>query len=130
MKRFEFKKLIRNKLPVRMIEERVVIYPKTLSYEEFCQALRHKLIEEAEEVSQAQEVKDIIVELADVLEVIHALAEAYQLSFSDIEKTRLSKREINGYFDQETYMDYIEVDENNHKVIQYLLDKNRPYKFK
>ena len=130
MKRFEFKKLIRNKLPIRMIEEGVVICPKTLRHEEFCRELKHKLIEEAEEVSQAQEVKDIIVELADVLEVIYALAEAYQLSFSDVEKTRLSKREINGYFDQETYMDYIEVDENNHKVIQYLLDKNRPYKFK
>lgn len=41
----------------------------------------------------------------------------------------MQKLEINGHFEAKSYVNYIEVDENNHKLISYLEDKNRPYIF-
>ena len=130
MKRFEFNKLIRNKIAARMIEEGVTIYGKTLNKEEFCKQLRCKLLEEAEEVSQTTEVSELIIELADVLEVIDAFIAVHQISPRDIENARLKKRDVNGYFDHENYIDYIEVPESNSKLLKYLLDKYRPYEYK
>lgn len=128
MKIFEFKKLIRNKLPAKMAEEGVVVHSKILNKQEFCLQLKNKLLEEVEEVLEADEVDDITIELADVLEVLHSIAKIYHIPFVDIENTRLEKQNINGYFDQKTYIDYIEVEDSNHKVINYLLNKKRPYR--
>lgn len=129
MKRFEFNKLIRNKLPPRMVEEGVVVNSHTLNQEEYSLKLKEKLIEEAKEVSLAESIEELKIELADVLEVIHALLENYQIPFQEIEQARLEKREINGHFTPETFIHHIEVASSNDKVINYLLNKNRPYKF-
>lgn len=63
-----------------------------------------------------------------MLEVIRAIADANAISMEDIENAQLKKREINGHFLPENYINYIEVVEDNHKVIDYLENKNRPYK--
>ena len=47
----------------------------------------------------------------------------------EIEQARIKKREINGCFEPDHYVHYIQVAPDNHKVIEYLENKNRPYKF-
>ena len=110
-----------------MLKEGLVVHDKTLSKEEYIFHLKNKLLEEAQEVMQEDQKEQLKIELADVLEVIHALAKEYQISLADIEKSRLEKLEINGEFDQYCYVDYIEVPYNNKKVIEYLQDKNKKY---
>jgi predicted house-cleaning noncanonical NTP pyrophosphatase (MazG superfamily) len=127
MKKFELNKLIRNKLPARMLIERLVVHGKALSKEEYILQLKHKLLEEAEEVMQEDQADYLKIELADVLEVIHALAREYQISFEDIEQARLEKLEINGAFDQDSYINYIEVPDDNKKVLEYFLNKSKKY---
>lgn len=129
MKRYQFNKLIRSRLPARMIEEGVKINSSKLSSEEYMLQLKNKLLEEAEEVSLATDREHLITELADVVEVIYAISDASDINMSDIEKARLKKRSINGHFHSDNYIHYIEVDNNNHKVIEYLNNKDRPYKF-
>ncbi len=129
MRKYPFNKLIRSKLPARMIEEGVVVNTQKLEVQEYIIQLKQKIIEEAKEVSEAESREELITELADVLEVIYALAEATAISEAEIEQARIEKREINGHFKPEHYIHYIQVASDNHKVIEYLENKNRPYKF-
>ena len=128
MKRYQFNKLVRNKLPARMVDEGVLINGSALSEEEYVMQLKQKLMEEAEEVSLSTTREDLVVELADVMEVMHALAEAVFIDLSEIEKARIEKRNVNGHFHADHYINYVEVELSNQKVIDYLDNKNRNYK--
>lgn len=128
MIRYEFNKLIRSKIPKRMIVENVSINGKELSDCEFIAELKNKIVEEAQEVSSATDRENLIAELADVTEVIHAIAKASDITLEEIESERLTKLEVNGDFQAPNYINYIEVEEDNHKVIEYQNNKNRPYK--
>jgi predicted house-cleaning noncanonical NTP pyrophosphatase (MazG superfamily) len=127
MKRFEFNKLIRNNLPDRMRQEGVILNSSHLSEDEYRKQLKLKLLEEAKEVLEADSVDELAIELSDVLEVIHTLAKCHNLDFADIEKERIKKQAANGTFDAENYINYIEVEETNRRVIEYLLNRKRPY---
>lgn len=129
MKRYEFNKLVRHKLPARMELEGVVIDSKHLNDEEYKYQLKRKLLEEANEVVKANSIDQLKRELEDVLEVIHALALNYNISFYDIEQERLKKREINGYFSPESYINFIEISLEDKKLIEYLEKDDRDYKF-
>lgn len=112
-----------------MKEEGVVVNSTELNEDEYRIKLKQKLLEEAKEVENSDSIAELTVELSDVLEVIHALAESHEIDFADIESSRLRKREVNGYFSRDIYVHYIEVDHSNTKVIDYLLNPKRPYKF-
>ncbi len=62
--------------------------------------LRHKLIEEAREVSEATDLSELVEELADVQEVIIALARHRKISISDIEVRRQKKLSDKGGFER------------------------------
>lgn len=128
MKKYQFNKLIRSKIPLRMKDEGVFVYSNSLSEPDYLNALKKKIIEEAQEVQDANSKEDLITELADVMEVIHAIAQANQINLDEIEAARAKKRDINGHFLPENFIRYIEVAEDNHKVIDYLENKNRHYK--
>lgn len=128
MIKFEFNKLIRNKIHERMPGEGVVVNNSTLSQTEFILKLKEKLLEEAAEVAAGKKIEDLVIELADTLEVIYALADACEIDFKDIEQARFEKTLINGKFGASNYINYIEVAEDNIKVIDYLKDKHRHYK--
>ncbi len=129
MKRYQFNKLIRNKLPARMETEGIIVNSKILSNKEYVNELKHKLLEEAEEVANTATDNAFTEELADVLEVIDAIIAVSKITKEDIERVRLEKRNVNGGFSQEHYINYIEVAEDNRPVIEYLENKNRHYKF-
>ncbi len=128
MNKYQFNKLIRNNLPDRMKKEGVSVNSETLSADAYIKRLKNKIIEEANEVAASVTVEELEIELADVMEVIHALAEASGLEMSAIENARLKKRQENGYFHPSCYVHHIEVAKDNHKVIEYFKNKNLPYK--
>lgn len=129
MRRYQFNKLIRSKLPMRMIDEGVIINSTELSKKEYIVQLKNKIVEEAEEVLLASSQENLKTELADVLEVIQAIAEVTGIKMQEIEEYRLEKLAVNGRFQANNYINYIEVEKDNHKVIEYLNNKDRPYKF-
>lgn len=129
MKKYQFNKLIRSKLPARMKQEGVIVNSKILSDQEYIAELKRKLLEEAEEVANTTNYKALTEELADVLEVIDAIIKTSKITKADVEQVKLEKRNINGDFSQENYINYIEVAEDNRPVIEYLENKNRDYKF-
>jgi predicted house-cleaning noncanonical NTP pyrophosphatase (MazG superfamily) len=130
MKKYNFNKLIRSKLPQRMKEEGVTIWGRHLNDEEFASELKNKLVEEALEVKDTDNRADLIKELADVTEVIESLALLHNIKKEEIEQERAVKSDINGHFLPANFVDYIEVPEDKHQVIEYLENRNRPYEYK
>lgn len=70
----------------------------TLDDEDYIVALKQKLHEEAREAADAPSVSSLIAELADVQEVIRALADAEGFSLEEIETRRAEKERERGAF--------------------------------
>lgn len=93
-------KLVRDRIPeiVRANGKSCTI--TQLSAAEYRQALREKLVEEANEVADAEEKSELLKELADVGEVLNALMAAYNISPEQVKSIQQERREQRGGFEQ------------------------------
>ena len=105
--RLDYHKLVRDEIP-RIIEagggQPVT---RVLDQAGYLAALRAKLMEEAGE-AQAAPDGQLRSELADVLEVLRALAAAHGMSWADVVAEAARKREERGGFDQRIFLEYVE----------------------
>jgi predicted house-cleaning noncanonical NTP pyrophosphatase (MazG superfamily) len=124
--RFKVEKLVRNKTYERLTKRKVTMKFRVVSSPEYQTLLKTKLVEETEEVSRARNQAELISELADVLEVIHALAAAHTIPFETIEATRQEKQVSRGGFDHHIYAEYVEMEESHELYAEY---KNEPDKY-
>ncbi len=97
-------KLVRDKIPEIIEAEDRTCKTHILSDAEFIVALEIKL---NEEVAEYQEDKNI-EELADILEVLHALCIARGHSLEELEAARAKKSEERGGFEKKIYLEYVE----------------------
>jgi predicted house-cleaning noncanonical NTP pyrophosphatase (MazG superfamily) len=105
--RLEYHKLVRDGIP-RIIETSGgQPVTRVLDQAGYLAALRAKLIEEAEE-AQAASDGQLRSELADVLEVLQALAAAQGLSWEDVVTEAARKRDERGGFDQRIFLEYVD----------------------
>jgi predicted house-cleaning noncanonical NTP pyrophosphatase (MazG superfamily) len=95
----KYYKLVRDRIPDIIRESGNQCETAVLSDEEYRQALRQKLIEEAAEVAAADE-DDFVAELADLYEVIDALMISYGISGDRILNAQAKRRENRGGFAQ------------------------------
>ena len=97
-------KLVRDKIPE--IIEKAGKTPVThiLSEEEYITELDRKLNEECAEYQADKNIE----ELADMLEVMYAIAEARGWSVSELEAVRRDKAEKRGGFRDKVYLEYVE----------------------
>ena len=121
--RFKLAKLIRDHIPQRMEREDVVLSYRTLEAAAYRAALQAKFEEEVREVDQAEQAPEILEELADVCELIHAYARAHGLSMDQVEERRQTKRALMGGFERQLYGEYVQLTAQNPKLGYY---KNRP----
>jgi predicted house-cleaning noncanonical NTP pyrophosphatase (MazG superfamily) len=70
-------------------------------------ALRAKLLEEAREAQEAPDGQ-LASELADVLEVLKALAAAHDMSWDDVVAEAGRKRAERGGFDNRIFLEYVD----------------------
>ncbi|MCM3491156.1 nucleoside triphosphate pyrophosphohydrolase [Alkalihalophilus pseudofirmus] len=99
-----YHKLIRDRIP-QIIEKSGKSYrTEILNAERYEQELRLKLQEEMNEVLNARSRVEILGELADLVEVIHAFGDLYQLSPKEIEAQRQLKFEERGGFEKRIYL--------------------------
>lgn len=95
-----FKKVVRDKIPESIAAKGELVTQIKIKGEELVEALKAKLIEEAIEVMDAKSTGETIEELADVLEVVHALSRHLKISMKQIEEARKNKRHDRGGFDE------------------------------
>lgn len=105
-----FGKLVRDGIPgvIEAKGERPVY--RTLAAAEFPDALRDKLREEIGELLAARNPEEVTGELADVLEVLMAIANDQGLRWEEIEIARQKKRADRGGFEQRVFLEKVESD--------------------
>ena len=99
-----YQKLVRDKIPEIIKQNNEEPITRILSEEEYKKELEKKLQEELNEVLEATG-NDRIEELADMLEVMMALAELEGKNLSDIIKISDTKREKRGGFQKRLYLE-------------------------
>ncbi|OZG32446.1 hypothetical protein RiCNE_01190 [Rickettsia endosymbiont of Culicoides newsteadi] len=123
---FKMDKLIRDLVPGIMRSRGVSVFERSMKEDEYIQRLKDKLLEESQEVIDAQTPDEVSEELADLLEVIYALSKEYNLSMEQIEAKRFIKKQKDGGFDNRIYGSYIEMHSDNENIGYFLA---RPEKY-
>ncbi len=111
MPRFQTRLLIRDKRPELFQAKGAVVHTRTLNDADYEQELRRKLVEEAQEA--ASEHENLVKELADVWEIMLALAAHHGLSAEDIIAQANATRAKLGGFEKRIYSESIEAPEDN-----------------
>ncbi|XWK91248.1 MAG: nucleoside triphosphate pyrophosphohydrolase [Phormidium sp.] len=95
--RKEYHKLVRDKIPEIIQQSGLKCETLTISESEYRQALRQKVVEEAQEIAAADE-ENLIMELADIYEVIDAIRETYGINRELIIAEQMRRRNERGGF--------------------------------
>ena len=98
-----YNKLIRDRIPEIIHQQGESCDVVILNNEEYRQALRAKVMEEAQEVATA-EGEDLAGEIADLYEVLDALLESHALSATSIKEIQSKKRAERGGFTQRLFL--------------------------
>lgn len=117
--RFRVEKLIRDGLPQIMRDQGLTVFERTLDDADYVSELKRKLLEEAAEAASAA-ADSLIEELADVLEVVIALAQAHGAGAETVEAKRLSKRAERGGFEGRVYNACVEAEAGSAAAAYYL----------
>lgn len=118
-------KLIRDKVPDLMRSMDIESSERVMEMDEYIEKLKDKLFEEAKEVLDASDRKEFLIELADVIEVIYALAATANSTPQDIEKIRQDKRSKKGGFEGRIFNSQLIVRSDNPEIKYLLADADR-----
>ena len=100
------KKLVRDNIPdiIKAKWENCDFY--IASDIEYSIELLKKLVEESIEVKESRNKKELVEEIADVLEVINSICENNSISMNDVELIRLSKKKNKWWFSKKIIFKY------------------------
>jgi predicted house-cleaning noncanonical NTP pyrophosphatase (MazG superfamily) len=99
-----YNKLVRDKIPEVIERSGKTFSTRVLSDEEYIQELQNKLQEELEEYLNAPNDTNSIEELADLLELIHALTVIHNSSVEELEQVRVKKAADRGGFKDRVFL--------------------------
>jgi predicted house-cleaning noncanonical NTP pyrophosphatase (MazG superfamily) len=91
-------KLVRDKIPEIMRAMGEIPSTRILSFDERQIYLHAKLLEECRELIEAKRQDSIAGEMADVIEVLRAIARYQGISWEDVERREREKRRLRGAF--------------------------------
>ena len=95
-----FGKIVRDKIPSRIAQRKETEITRKIPNGMKKNFLTSKLLEEALEVRNAQTSEDKRVELADLFEVVRALAQAEEIPFEEVVSTANDKKDKAGGFEE------------------------------
>lgn len=124
--KFKFGKLVRDKIPDLLQKKEIKVNSYSLEGEWYLEALKEKLVEEAKEVLESKNKKDLCEELGDIMEVIYSLYEAIGLKYEAVDGARIKKNVSKGIFEKKIFIESVEIEEGNDHLKYYL---ERPEKY-
>lgn len=104
-----YNKLVRDRIPEIIESQGKKCTTLKLELDAYQEELRKKLQEEMQEYLSAVENKAASEELADLLEVIYALASVHEVTEEDLNEIRMSKKQQRGGFENRIFL--VEADE-------------------
>jgi len=99
-----YNKLVRDKIPQIIEKDGNTYSSRILDETEYKEELRKKLSEEIDEYLNATNDVEAIEELADVMELIHAVALSHDSSIEEVERVRVEKAKKRGGFEEKIYL--------------------------
>lgn len=105
-----YNKLVRDRIPEMIENDGKRCTTKILDDETYVIELKKKVHEELQEYEEATSDKEAIEELADMLELMHALAKTHGSSIEKVERIRAEKAMKRGGFNDKVFL--IEVEED------------------
>lgn len=102
-KRIIHNKLVRDNIPEIIEKSGKCAVIRTISRDEYLEMLDRKLTEELNEYLSDKSMEEI----ADLLEVIHAVVKARGSSMEEVEEIRLQKKEKRGGFENKIFLECV-----------------------
>jgi predicted house-cleaning noncanonical NTP pyrophosphatase (MazG superfamily) len=103
-----YNKLVRDKIPQIIESKGKKFSTKVLNDEDYIKYLKVKAYEELDEICAPETDGEAIEELADLLEVIRALAKHHGSSIEEVEAVRNDKAEKRGGFQEKVFLVEVE----------------------
>ena len=103
-----YNKLVRDKIPQIIESNGKAFSTKVLNNEDYIKYLKEKAYEELDEYCAAEMEGEAVEELADLLEVLRALATQHGSSIEEVEAVRIEKSEKRGGFKEKVYLIEVE----------------------
>ncbi len=126
MRKFKTGILVGKRMIEKMQAMDINVHYRTLSNDEYIVALHEKLVEEVAEL-RAETAKDkVIAELADIIEVIECIKEAYDIDEDILAKIRHEKLNSKGSYSDRTLTEFLEI-ANDNPAIKYYLERPNKY---
>jgi predicted house-cleaning noncanonical NTP pyrophosphatase (MazG superfamily) len=99
-----YNKLVRDNILKLITESGKTYQARALDQAEMLSEIKKKIVEEALEVAATTNDKDLLEELADVLELMYATLENIDVSWAELEQVREHKKAKNGGFEKGYYL--------------------------
>lgn len=103
-----YNKLVRDRIPQVIGSTGKRFSTRILNETDYIVELKKKAYEELDEYVNTDNKKDAIEELADLLEIIHALSEFHGSSIAVVEEVRQQKAEKRGGFKEKIFLIEVE----------------------
>lgn len=103
-----YNKLVRDRIPEVIEKTGKKFSTRILDDNDYIKELKKKSFEELQEYVETNNNEDAIEELADVLEIIHALAKYHGASIEEVEEVRKQKAEKRGGFKEKIFLIEVE----------------------
>ncbi|WP_233880790.1 nucleoside triphosphate pyrophosphohydrolase [Virgibacillus halodenitrificans] len=105
-----YHKLVRDRIPEIIQSTGKELKTEILNNTRYIEELKKKLNEEVTEYQEATSDEEALEELADVLELMLALAKQHGATIDEVEKIRKEKAEKRGAFNEKIYLIEVEDD--------------------
>lgn len=99
-----YNKLVRDRIPEFIEKTGKKFHTTVLSQDAYIKELRKKSVEELEEYMAAETDAEALEELADILEIMHALATVHGSTIQEVEKIRKEKEQKRGGFNERIFL--------------------------
>lgn len=103
-----YNKLVRDKIPEIIATTGKEYRTEILDDENYVKELKKKLTEELAEYQETTTNKDALEELADILELIHALTKVHGKDMETLESIRVEKAKKRGGFSDKIFLIEVE----------------------
>lgn len=125
LKCFLFNKLVRDKVRERCDARNIKFDYTCLGLNDHIEALKDKIVEEAQEIKLSTDKAELIKEIADVLEVIDVLIDKSQISLNEVLEEKQKKIDKRGSFCKGLYFNHIIIDDEHPFIDYYLKSKDK-----
>lgn len=99
-----YNKLIRDRIPEITLADGWLSKTRVLNKRELIRELKKKILEEAKELNEDHDDKNLVEELADIQEIIDAILKEKSVEFAKFRKIQGQKRKKRGGFKKKLFL--------------------------